>query len=258
MIEQDLLLLGTTIRQAEIDQNKAKLSAERLQSNYSCLLGEIRQRQNTSHTETVGVPALSTEMSLTERFASKLDVVEKGHDVHSERPKILTSITDSHRLQAPNSFKEGQEAHDVPLDASDSALQHVTGYLLEDSVTGVAASAVKKAEYPADFLSPRDVSNVDSTDRPLPRKKCDVRPQPSLCLGPISPLLHSPDVHSISQPPPMKICQSCQQLIHRNAPICPLCKTKSRSRHPKKIKPRSSSQATDSLPSLDLSGHVAP
>lgn len=38
------------------------------------------------------------------------------------------------------------------------------------------------------------------------------------------------------QPPPMKSCQSCHQLIHRNAPICPLCKAKSRSRNPKKLK----------------------
>lgn len=38
------------------------------------------------------------------------------------------------------------------------------------------------------------------------------------------------------QPPPMKACLSCHQQIHRNAPICPLCKAKSRSRHPKKTK----------------------
>ncbi|EDV25123.1 Zinc finger C4H2 domain-containing protein [Trichoplax sp. H2] len=36
------------------------------------------------------------------------------------------------------------------------------------------------------------------------------------------------------QAPPMKMCLSCHQQIHRNAPICPLCKAKSRSRHPKK------------------------
>ncbi|KAI5089651.1 zinc finger C4H2 domain-containing protein [Silurus meridionalis] len=36
------------------------------------------------------------------------------------------------------------------------------------------------------------------------------------------------------QPPPMKVCLSCHQQIHRNAPICPLCKAKSRSRNPKK------------------------
>jgi len=38
------------------------------------------------------------------------------------------------------------------------------------------------------------------------------------------------------QPPPMKSCLSCHQQIHRNAPICPLCKAKSRSRNPKKPK----------------------
>ncbi|XP_022089886.1 zinc finger C4H2 domain-containing protein-like [Acanthaster planci] len=38
------------------------------------------------------------------------------------------------------------------------------------------------------------------------------------------------------QPPPMKNCLSCHQQIHRNAPICPLCKAKSRSRNPKKPK----------------------
>nr|CAG4645225.1 EOG090X0H8R [Leptodora kindtii] len=38
------------------------------------------------------------------------------------------------------------------------------------------------------------------------------------------------------QPPPMKSCMSCHQQIHRNAPICPLCKAKSRSRNPKKPK----------------------
>uniref|UniRef100_A0A914YND8 C4H2-type domain-containing protein n=1 Tax=Panagrolaimus superbus TaxID=310955 RepID=A0A914YND8_9BILA len=40
------------------------------------------------------------------------------------------------------------------------------------------------------------------------------------------------------QSPPMKICQSCKELIHRNAPICPLCKSKSRSKNPKKPKKR--------------------
>ncbi|KAM3183566.1 hypothetical protein ACTXT7_010098 [Hymenolepis weldensis] len=43
-----------------------------------------------------------------------------------------------------------------------------------------------------------------------------------------------PPSHQSQQAPPMKTCQACQQLIHRNAPICPLCKTKSRSRHPKR------------------------
>ncbi|KHJ76170.1 hypothetical protein OESDEN_24210 [Oesophagostomum dentatum] len=34
----------------------------------------------------------------------------------------------------------------------------------------------------------------------------------------------------------MKICQSCFQQIHRNAPICPRCKSKPRSKNPTKPK----------------------
>lgn len=40
----------------------------------------------------------------------------------------------------------------------------------------------------------------------------------------------------LQQPPPMKQCMNCNQQIHRNAPICPYCKAKSRSRNPKKPK----------------------
>lgn len=36
------------------------------------------------------------------------------------------------------------------------------------------------------------------------------------------------------QPPPMKTCSTCQELIHRNAPVCPMCKTKSTSKQSKK------------------------
>lgn len=47
---------------------------------------------------------------------------------------------------------------------------------------------------------------------------------------------HSQSLLHRQQPPPMKSCLSCHQQIHRNAPICPLCKAKSRSRNPKKPK----------------------
>ncbi|ELU18700.1 hypothetical protein CAPTEDRAFT_166037 [Capitella teleta] len=47
---------------------------------------------------------------------------------------------------------------------------------------------------------------------------------------------HSAAAAFRQQPPPMKACLSCHQQIHRNAPICPLCKAKSRSRNPKKPK----------------------
>ncbi|GJQ74360.1 hypothetical protein Trydic_g21236 [Trypoxylus dichotomus] len=54
--------------------------------------------------------------------------------------------------------------------------------------------------------------------------------------GPPTPTFRSDFVNMRQQPPPMKSCLSCHQQIHRNAPICPLCKAKSRSRNPKKPK----------------------
>lgn len=59
-------------------------------------------------------------------------------------------------------------------------------------------------------------------------QKVDQRPLPPP-PGPPAPSFRQ-------QPPPMKSCLSCHQQIHRNAPICPLCKAKSRSRNPKKPK----------------------
>ncbi|CAD5217680.1 unnamed protein product [Bursaphelenchus xylophilus] len=44
------------------------------------------------------------------------------------------------------------------------------------------------------------------------------------------------------QSPPMKNCQCCQAQIHRNAPICPMCKSKSRSKNPKKPKRKNPDQ----------------
>jgi hypothetical protein len=74
------------------------------------------------------------------------------------------------------------------------------------------------------------------------------RNKPSMAVGaPSVPQSHHPAINPSAperptpaafrqQPPPMKSCLSCHQQIHRNAPICPLCKAKSRSRNPKKPK----------------------
>lgn len=64
---------------------------------------------------------------------------------------------------------------------------------------------------------------------PTTSKLPEARPVPP-------PPLPGPPPTFRQQPPPMKSCLSCHQQIHRNAPICPLCKAKSRSRNPKKPK----------------------
>ncbi|XP_046848307.1 zinc finger C4H2 domain-containing protein-like [Xenia sp. Carnegie-2017] len=76
---------------------------------------------------------------------------------------------------------------------------------------------------PPDFLPPTVTSQIMVATRAANQ----------MVSKPLTPLDSRP---FRQQPPPMKSCLSCHQQIHRNAPICPLCKAKSRSRHPKKNK----------------------
>ncbi|XP_068908767.1 zinc finger C4H2 domain-containing protein isoform X2 [Tenebrio molitor] len=71
---------------------------------------------------------------------------------------------------------------------------------------------------------------------PNPLRLVTSKPEPGR-PGSLAPSPHTgPTPTFRQQPPPMKSCLSCHQQIHRNAPICPLCKAKSRSRNPKKPK----------------------
>lgn len=82
----------------------------------------------------------------------------------------------------------------------------------------------------------------------LPGSNSTTNPNPQVNSNQAQPQPQSPQIQAQSnqlqnmqptfrqQPPPMKSCLSCNQQIHRNAPICPLCKAKSRSVNPKKPK----------------------
>lgn len=71
---------------------------------------------------------------------------------------------------------------------------------------------------------------------PPPVQSNRLQQAPSIGIGHHPTFRSDFNVNLRQQPPPMKSCLSCHQQIHRNAPICPLCKAKSRSRNPKKPK----------------------
>ncbi|TMW42916.1 hypothetical protein DOY81_012005 [Sarcophaga bullata] len=75
-----------------------------------------------------------------------------------------------------------------------------------------------------------------SAPPPPPPPSSRLQQAPSIGLGHHPTFRSDFNVNLRQQPPPMKSCLSCHQQIHRNAPICPLCKAKSRSRNPKKPK----------------------
>lgn len=94
----------------------------------------------------------------------------------------------------------------------------------EESKIPVSFFDKTPAEYKNDIHEPPVAMNQVAQTQTLPL----IRPKP------IEP--RQPSAAFRQQPPPMKACLSCHQQIHRNAPICPLCKAKSRSRNPKKPK----------------------
>ncbi|XP_054728076.1 zinc finger C4H2 domain-containing protein [Anastrepha obliqua] len=93
--------------------------------------------------------------------------------------------------------------------------------------TGTAAAAAAAVRLgKSDFSAPP----------PPPPPTSRLQQTPSIGIGHHPSFRSDFNVNLRQQPPPMKSCLSCHQQIHRNAPICPLCKAKSRSRNPKKPK----------------------
>ncbi|XP_022234262.1 zinc finger C4H2 domain-containing protein [Drosophila obscura] len=92
------------------------------------------------------------------------------------------------------------------------------------AAAAAAAAAVRLGK--SDFSAPP----------PPPPPTNRLQQTPSIGIGHHPSFRSDFNVNLRQQPPPMKSCLSCHQQIHRNAPICPLCKAKSRSRNPKKPK----------------------
>lgn len=134
-------------------------------------------------------------------------------ELHEEEPSVLSVELFDQQLplpQAPPPQPNWQQNQPLPRE------DVMMNYPQQNSVSQAAAAAFIMSQSPLALMQP---SGGGGKERPnLP---------PS----------HNPSGPTFrQQPPPMKSCLSCHQQIHRNAPICPLCKAKSRSRNPKKPK----------------------
>uniref|UniRef100_H2Z9G4 C4H2-type domain-containing protein n=1 Tax=Ciona savignyi TaxID=51511 RepID=H2Z9G4_CIOSA len=90
-------------------------------------------------------------------------------------------------------------------------------------------------EFPVQLFNNVETGLNRIPEKPVPMEKVMFPMEQTVTVVP-SLRTNAETKHTSSQPPPMKACLSCHQQIHRNAPICPLCKAKSRSRNPKKPK----------------------
>ncbi|XP_066923960.1 zinc finger C4H2 domain-containing protein-like [Clytia hemisphaerica] len=114
-------------------------------------------------------------------------------------------------------------------------------------------SSVPILHYPSDreCCSPKrksSPSNISPGPTIIPSPSELTSPKSMLPLSPFGYHKHpgAPSLASLSgsvfplmvrsKGPPMKTCATCKRSIHRNAPVCPICKAKSHSKNPKKRK----------------------
>ncbi|XP_017776084.1 PREDICTED: zinc finger C4H2 domain-containing protein isoform X2 [Nicrophorus vespilloides] len=145
--------------------------------------------------------------------------LERLPELHEEdgmniSPERLSQLFNSTKPQ-PASFSKSTSEWTRPLTSTETSMGSLA------------------APMPPTFLPPPNPLRL-VTSKPDTGRATTLSSSPH--PGPPTPTFRSDIVNMRQQPPPMKSCLSCHQQIHRNAPICPLCKAKSRSRNPKKPK----------------------
>ncbi|XP_055386171.1 zinc finger C4H2 domain-containing protein isoform X1 [Condylostylus longicornis] len=207
LIHADINEMEAVIKKAEENKLRSMNLANRIHDEYLPLKGEIDQMRR----EYLG---LSPLRDLHE---------EEGTAITKDRFKTSTAYFNAKTQQSTTPYVP-QARHVAAASAAAVSLLQP-----EATVTTLQPSSTSHAFMPP----PRPVGplrinkDMGGTNR--------VPQNPSISMG-HSTFRSDFNVGLRQQPPPMKSCLSCHQQIHRNAPICPLCKAKSRSRNPKKPK----------------------
>ena len=168
--------------------------------------------------KSASLPPLLTPNQLAVPNASSIDI-------SAQLATMASLMAHSYRAQSPTQF---------------AATQHFTNFLLNQSKLNNANSHLESQQQPVSSLAQMNHQNHHSHNHQQ-QKNTELPPPPQsqVHLSSIQPPFRQ-------QPPPMKSCLSCNQQIHRNAPICPLCKAKSRSRNPKKPKKKNGDNSPNS------------
>ncbi|XP_055691654.1 zinc finger C4H2 domain-containing protein isoform X2 [Lutzomyia longipalpis] len=196
-IHADINTMESVIKQAEENRSRALSMANRMHEEYVPLKSEIDHMRR----EYLGL--------------------ERLPELHEEEGTTIAPD----RFQA---FYTKAPAHVNP------GASFARPPVLPHSLAPDVGAASLSPPAPSQFLAPTPVNPIRAPAKPdLPAGRLQ---QPHT-IGIGHPTFRSEfNVSLRQQPPPMKSCLSCHQQIHRNAPICPLCKAKSRSRNPKKPK----------------------
>jgi len=204
-IHADINAMETVIKQAEESKRNTIDSARRLAEDYRPLKHEV----DLMRTELLGLEKLP---ELPNEEKEKMSALGLGI---LEKPKPM--------LEGPHGWPQSMHA----------AMQHHQQLAAAAAAAAAAGNRGHPGGPPGSFLAAAAAQHSAMGLGPLPMSGPSANTPKTLTAQPgVAP----PAFRYTQQPPPMKSCLSCHQQIHRNAPICPLCKAKSRSRNPKKPK----------------------
>ncbi len=257
-----------SIKQSEDEKRRAVYTAKRLNLDYKPLKDQINQLR-----ESIGLKKTdeNEEDLMIESFLSKLtplnETPKQQHNLGidrliNEKPKPSSTPTNINKFKQFNNSRE--ESDDKPeynsnnnnsipnhffMNQMDLPVQLATAALmahtLRNNNNNNRSSSPPPPPVPLAITNQYNHTFQQQQQQQQQQKQFnsfilnhDQQQQQQQQNDP-NHQLHSQPPQFRQQPPPMKSCLSCNQQIHRNAPICPLCKAKSRSRNPKKPKKKS-------------------
>lgn len=218
----------------------AKIKLEDLHKRRNELLSELADFQQTKKFID---EAQRTITELNEEKDSHSEMIQQINLDKQELEKVMNSAKEDRRQMEESISKKYDEIYRLLEQTNELAREN--GVAEEDlispsivppnkftSITQASVPSILRQFKSMQPMVPPGMFNFDpmllQTSPTIPR------PAPPQSLGHIVPI---PSISKVDhQSPPMKTCQSCFQQIHRNAPICPMCKCKSRSKNPKKPK----------------------
>nr|CDS30762.1 zinc finger C4H2 domain containing protein [Hymenolepis microstoma] len=243
LIERDIEAVEQTIFEARIDKIKTLKLAHKLSSDYSKLLTEVNHIRSDLGLITLDDKRSPETVALTQTIPSSTASTPPQTNI-SDTPGGPPTSQCPKSPQAPPQLPPM-----LPPSTGTFDQEHIAAWFASFRQQGDQLDWSK--QFPPEInteneLSPCNIRKGHSSGQSL--RLSDMMPRGggvgmlpksnvfSNISGPPQPSSNHPPPshHQPQQTPPMKTCQACQQLIHRNAPICPLCKTKSRSRHPKR------------------------
>jgi len=242
-IHSDINAMETVIKQAEESKRNAMDSARRLFDDYRPLKHDV----DLMRTELLGLDKLPELPNEDKDKMAAIGLLQPTPSMDN-KPKYPPPLEQWHHAHAAAAAAAAAHHHQQQQLAAAAAAAVAAGGNADDkgsfasmlAARGVAAAAAGGSHQggpappppPPPFLAAAAAQHSAMGLGPLAGMGSSKTLQAAQQAGPPAP----PPFRQ--QPPPMKSCLSCHQQIHRNAPICPLCKAKSRSRNPKKPKKR--------------------